>query len=49
MCVNLNEGKMEWKVGGEVRHSVEYEKLKDNSISYVPFINMWSKDDNIKI
>lgn len=49
MAVDLVEGTIEWKVGDEIRHKIKYEKLKDNTVTYVPFIYLGNKDDCVKL
>ena len=37
-----------WKVGSEVRQSLSHAMIADASIPWVPFIQMWDREDRIR-
>jgi hypothetical protein len=49
MTVDLNKGRIEWKVKGEVRHWVERADLKDVDVEWVPYICLPNANDCVSI
>lgn len=43
VIVDLVQGKIEWKVDGEVRISYNYDPIKDKDIEWVPYV--WILED----
>ena len=38
VAIDLNSGNIQWKVGGQVRHQLTNEMIKDKKIIWVPYI-----------
>ena len=49
VCIDLKEGSIQWKVGSEIRCQETLPMLKDNSITWVPYIWLGKKDDSVEI
>jgi hypothetical protein len=49
IIADLNLGTIHWKVGTELRHSWQSDKLRNNQIKWVPYIKLFDKGDKVLI
>lgn len=49
VIIDMDCGKIQWKVGNDVRHEDTLEMLKDKCIPWVPTFYLSSKDDIVEL
>ena len=49
VAIDLKQGTIQWRVGSEIRCQETVAMLKDNSITWVPYIGLCWKDDSVEI